>query len=95
MRSHSLSPSSSRRRQSTGLSLAWLAWQAMSLTLCDAIDRQSEVEFGRRTTAERGAELEVEDGGDVLGQCPGHNRKISHALRQSRLPWRAHGRDDR
>src|SRR5450759_2588520 len=48
-----------------------------SPALRDAIDRQPEVEFGRRTTAECGTELEVEDGGDVLGEGPGDNRKIS------------------
>jgi hypothetical protein len=37
--------------------------------LCDAIDRQSEVELGGRTTAECGTELEVEDCGDVLGRA--------------------------
>ena len=77
MRSHSVSPSNSSRRQSTGLSLAWLAWQAMARRCVARSTGSLEVEFGRRTTAECGTELEVEDGGDLLREGPRDNRKIS------------------
>src|ERR1035441_8354125 len=48
-----------------------------SPALREAIYRQPEVEFGRRTTAECGTELEVEGGGDLLGEGPRDHREIS------------------
>src|ERR1019366_10348227 len=45
--------------------------------LCDAVDRQAEVEFARRAAGECATKLEVEDGGAILGEGPSGNRKIS------------------